>query len=543
MNMIRFWLGDCVMRCDAGMDTLECTDGICMLDADEAVLNSCSLYVGTPEVMEQLLAQDKIGPAGAFVVTCAGSPIQPPLPRQLTLIQTTLPLSALYNRIHAQVHRHSVWRNRLQQAVFNSTSLQGIVDIAAEELEATITVTNPGYKFIAGYFHPDIQDEVSLELMQNGYHTYEMIQKIFQEKLIYTSPDQSTMEFLASFSGLYHCVRYIRYRSILVARLVIMLNGPTPDPYYMDLCQLVSECIANAVLSNQGIDYSGNVELSSLVSDLIEGRLYNPEELNQRLKQVQLTVRRSYHLILVRIHNSSDQGLFPWNYITGQLQQAFRHCDAVIYRGDILLLARKTQRGSRPSFNQELLQQILEQYDGRAVIGNASEHLSSMAPMYNQCKGAMRIATKMDPDRRIYFFEEYSIYQIIEMAADSEFNHLSSRNLVHLCNNELIALVLYDKKNDTNLTDMLFVYLTHERNMTLTANVMYMHRNTLLYKIRKIEEIIGCSLDDPSLRERFLFSYRVMTYMEKYLGDDILKLRQPDNMDSSRPASLQEAPF
>jgi len=531
-SMILFWLGDCVTQVQVGMETLNCANGICLLEQDSPEADDRSLYISTPETMEQFIREGKIKEEGAFVVTAAGSAVNAPLPPKLTLVQTSLPLVSLYNRIHRHVHRYNVWLNRLQQAVFNNTGIQGIVDIAAEELEATISITNPGYKFIAGWFHPEIQDDISRELMNIGYHSYESIHQIHKEKPLVTSPDRSLIEYISSASGFYHCVHLIRYRGALVARLVIMLSGPQPDPYYLDLGRVVAKYVTQAILSNQGADYSGNAELSTLVADLIEGRLYNADELAQRLKQVKLSVRRYYYLVLVRVPHPDDHALFPWNYIMSQLQQAFQYCDATVYRGDILLLARKTQRGSRPAFNQELLQQILEQYEGHAVISNASEYMSSMAPLYNQIKGVMRIAARMDPDRRVYYFEEYSIYQIIEMAVDAELSHLGSRNLAHLCNNEMISLVLYDKKNGTNLADMLYIYLTHERNMTLAANVMYMHRNTLLYKVRKIEEIIGCTLDDPTLRERLLFSYRVLTYMRKYLGDDILKLRRPTEKDT-----------
>ena len=293
------------------------------------------------------------------------------------------------------------------------------------------------------------------------------------------------------------------------------------------------------MFSSQGADYSSNAALGSLVADLIECRLSSPEELDQRLKHVKLSVHRYYHLVLVRLNNPSDQGLFPWNYIMSQLQQAFRYCDVTSYRGDILLLARKTSRSSRPPFDKELVQRILEQYDGRAVIGNASEFLPSMAAIYYQVKGALRLGTRMNPEKRIYYFEEYSIYQIIEMAAESEQHFLSSRNLAHLCNNEMIALVLYDKKYGTNLTHVLFTYLSLERNTTEAARALYMHRNTMIYKIRKIEEIIGTNLDSPILRERLMFSCRVLTYMEKYLGEDILKLKQ---MRHKTPSESEPAP-
>ena len=137
----------------------------------------------------------------------------------------------------------------------------------------------------------------------------------------------------------------------------------------------------------------------------------------------------------------------------------------------------------------------------------------------------------MDPGQRILYYEDYSMYQMIELAAESARQKLGSRNLVHLCNNETVALLLHDNKTGGNLLDFLYTYLLHERNATETAKALYIHRNTALYKIRKIEEIIGGSLDDPILRERLLFSYHVLEYMTRYRKEDILTLKRTRSED------------
>ena len=58
------------------------------------------------------------------------------------------------------------------------------------------------------------------------------------------------------------------------------------------------------------------------------------------------------------------------------------------------------------------------------------------------------------------------------------------------------------------------------------AKALFIHRNTMLNKIHKIEEIIDSSLDDPKLRERLLFSCRVIEYMSRYCHEDILVLKR-----------------
>ena len=53
-----------------------------------------------------------------------------------------------------------------------------------------------------------------------------------------------------------------------------------------------------------------------------------------------------------------------------------------------------------------------------------------------------------------------------------------------------------------------------------------MHRNTVLNKINKIEEIIGDSLDNSALRDRLTFSHYVLDYMQLYQKEDILILKR-----------------
>ena len=118
------------------------------------------------------------------------------------------------------------------------------------------------------------------------------------------------------------------------------------------------------------------------------------------------------------------------------------------------------------------------------------------------------------------------MYQIVEMAEQSARQNLGSRNIVHLCHPSLISLVMYDNKTGSNLTDVLYTYLCCERNAAEAAKALYIHRNTMLYKVRKIESVIGQSLDDPILRERLLFSYRVLEYMRQYRKEDILLLKR-----------------
>ena len=163
-------------------------------------------------------------------------------------------------------------------------------------------------------------------------------------------------EYISDLSHNYTIVRLIHYRGELVARLCVILDGPATDPCISDFNELLSRYVADYMLSNHRTDYSGNAQFGALAADLIECRIANEEELQQRLKQIKLATRRYYHVMLINFPSDTERNKnIPWNYIINQLEYLFPFSNITTYKGEILLLIRKMKRHSSNSFNQETL--------------------------------------------------------------------------------------------------------------------------------------------------------------------------------------------
>lgn len=522
------WLDGAAVRLHEGFPFPACTGGIRLLEPSEEPLRPGFLYLGSPEQVSQALTMGAVPKEGAVVVSCAGGPAcgEGGPPPRVTLVETSLSLAALYNRLHEGLRRFTAWMEQMQEAVYTNAGLQELLQRASSLLPATLLLVNPGYKCLAAAYHPQMSDRVADEARENGYLSFDTIQSTRCQTVLRGGRKEGFVEFVSEADQNYVVIRDITYQDTLAARFLVIRSGRQPDQYYSDLAKIVAGYLSQFMFSNQGVDYNSNAAFGSLVSDLIEFRLTEPEELQQRLKQIHLAVRRYYHTMIVSFGDKPDMENIPWNYIISLLEHIFPFSNATTYRGEILLIIRKTQRGHRPRYNEEALRQLLERYDGRAAFGNFSEFLTSMPTMYYQTKSALRLGQVLDPDKRIYVYEDYSMYQVVEMAAQMLRQEMGSRNIVHLCHPSLIAMVMDDKRTGGNLTDVLYEYLCCERNAALAAKRLYIHRNTMLYKIRKIEDVIGQSLDDPILRERLLFSYRVLEYMRRYCKEDILLLKR-----------------
>lgn len=63
------------------------------------------------------------------------------------------------------------------------------------------------------------------------------------------------------------------------------------------------------------------------------------------------------------------------------------------------------------------------------------------------------------------------------------------------------------KETGIDLPALLWTYLINERNASKTAELLYVHRNTVIYHIKKIEDKYDVSFDDPMIRSRIRLDF------------------------------------
>ena len=73
----------------------------------------------------------------------------------------------------------------------------------------------------------------------------------------------------------------------------------------------------------------------------------------------------------------------------------------------------------------------------------------------------------------------------------------------------LITLKKYDKKNRTSLYGTLYEYLRLERNVVATARHLRIHRNSMIYRLRRLENLLNLNLDDINVRMYLMLSYHI----------------------------------
>lgn len=127
-------------------------------------------------------------------------------------------------------------------------------------------------------------------------------------------------------------------------------------------------------------------------------------------------------------------------------------------------------------------------FRGAAVVGASTpfSDLNTMSVRRQQADFALNQSRDLGGT---FLCEDYACDYLLQTFRELEM----TPTLLHPA---LEALERYDNENKTELRNTLASYLRHERNQLLAAEELHVHANTMRYRLQRIREVAGLTLED-----------------------------------------------
>ncbi|AET59914.1 regulator of polyketide synthase expression [Paenibacillus terrae HPL-003] len=133
---------------------------------------------------------------------------------------------------------------------------------------------------------------------------------------------------------------------------------------------------------------------------------------------------------------------------------------------------------------------------GDYYIGiGSSKKLWELMQSYNEARRAITVSQRLYPDRRVCKFGDIEMHYMLGEAMNKE-------EFVDLFERKLGRLQQYDRSHGSDLLKTLFYYLENRGSLMDTANYLFIHRNSVKYRLERIRDIADFDLNDP--REQFI---------------------------------------
>lgn len=139
-------------------------------------------------------------------------------------------------------------------------------------------------------------------------------------------------------------------------------------------------------------------------------------------------------------------------------------------------------------------------------VGSMCKELKKFKNSVYEAEKALTIIKACNRRDTVRNYSELGIYRLFFKIDDSE-------ELKNMYMESLGDLIEYDNKNGTDLLDTLEVYLMQGRNLRRTSEELYIHRNTLKYRISRIREILDIDLEEVNECFNLRLAFKIKRFM------------------------------
>jgi hypothetical protein len=256
------------------------------------------------------------------------------------------------------------------------------------------------------------------------------------------------------------------------------------------------------------------------ISDLLADRLKDENLINERCRYFHWDLSGPLRIISAEYINSDAEKqakILP--DIFSRIGKIDPFPIAFIYGRQIKVILSGKRKACLDSEALKNLEKRL--VDEGLSIGVSRNFLSvtELSRFNIQSEKALELGLLLHPESGIYHYDKYSAFHIIEVCNREE-------DLMKFCHSAIFNLAEYDREHHTQMLESLHVFLMCHRNIAQAARALYVHRNTLNYRINKIIEMIGLNIDDSEDLFQLWLSFHILEYYSAAVVHDSEEQKQ-----------------
>ncbi|MBU3142992.1 PucR family transcriptional regulator [Clostridium sp. CF012] len=211
--------------------------------------------------------------------------------------------------------------------------------------------------------------------------------------------------------------------------------------------------------------------------------------------------------------SSSHENINEIFFITGRIAKLHREKIVYVDKSDRILILYGSEVSKSPqtikseviNFCQKVLDEASKKIEVdklRIGIGRSYEEATQLYKSHGQAKLIVENLSKTN-GKNIKHYDDLGLYRILA------FEGLQGE-LIEFCSYTIKPLIDYDKINNAELVKTLKTYFECDGNKKKISEKMYMHYNTIIYRLQKIHDITGLDLENGDSRLNLEIALKAM---------------------------------
>ena len=423
--------------------------------------------------------------------------------KNVVILRTNDSINSVFNTVMEIFNKILNWNIQMNISVLQNCGMQALVDLSEDILQNHISVLDATFKLLAYSKNIEIDDEVTNDLIKNGYHDEKTIRLFKDVRRIeeFEKNDDIIISRDHKVSKLETVKRVFHVNKKIHFYVVMNCNARPIDEGLLALFRNFLYYMEKYAGSNM-INASSFAPSQQLLRDLIEKKVSNIDEAARRAQYASIPFHSRYAFFLIHFH---DHFNVPLESLVLTLSTYTSNAYVLTVSRNIAII-QQVKEGQKYADVKERMEALLNTYlrENPCLVGasNIFETLWQIPEALEQAGcaieyGAHIIRGEENPANPValFDFEDSFLTLIVAKGVNSSPGIFSNSFTV----TALEQLENYDKAHGTELVKTLEVYLFSGKKATDVCNTLHMHRNTILYHIERIETILDISLSNQEI--------------------------------------------
>ena len=384
---------------------------------------------------------------------------------------------------HHQINTSDAYRTFFE--ALQSDNIDALVEAAWSLFNMPVLITDENYKLLCQYPRQRIGETIWDTLLEKKVLPLEIIEdyqkEYLENKNLYYRP------FYADSGLVTGCPRIfgeVYEGEQIYGHVAVFMFDELVYPNDIEVVQIFIDALRMLMIPRKNRD---RASLSSYLSDLLEPETA-PQMRALAARSLSASLPGTFSLMATPVGSSASQRAFA-TMVISQIPTIYRSTVSAVYNGCIVTLFGLMSGGHYTDKEKAFFSRVANYLSPADSPSGISPPFTDLSQMHGRFKQAYTAA--MLADNTFEFFDRLQPDPMFELICQN----VDADLFIHPLLNKLRD---YDNENNTDYFNTLMVYSLSLHNKEVSASKLCIHRNTLLYRLNRIQEIFGFSFDYPS---------------------------------------------
>jgi hypothetical protein len=483
------------------VDLFEISD-VQLIDGVQSEYTNTTLYFG---YLDQLSGNRL--PAQCVLVQTAAAEALAGVEGDLALVEK----DSLFHLVNAANTAFAASRNRgfyeeLLESATKTRSLEQIINLAASRLGNSLILLDSDFKVLGHSTVFPITDPLWVENIRRGYCSYEFISAVAELDSVKNAPLTSEPVLVTCYASPLRKLSSKIFCNGRRAGAIMMLEKETPiSLLHMQLLPVISAAVGETLQRFAPYLIPGNTVYQKLLYDLLIGA--TPEEIAPRLAGL----RFSPQLCALCIQSTRYLGQRHLKeQVADKLSALLPGTRLTFHENSIAALVPLDEAPELTGEQVAALEAFAKEDFLRVGVSNIFFQIGNFAKRYTQARRVLELQKQLKTEAAVCRYSDFSFYDLLDTVKEPV-------TLGFFCHPALALLSRYDHANGTDLYHTLEAYLACDCSVKLAAKKLFIHRNSLSYRLERIHTLTQADLTDSNVRFLLAMSYRI----DHFTGRDL----------------------